>query len=391
MAKNLLPWLLFYTFFPICTSLFASEEPSGKSNNSPLQILCDAPAPDSFRVTNGGSSFVTLSWSPAWAGANHTLKVLRKNEIFNTWDLVNTFPNVSGSSFTVTELQYKAEHRFIIATKCTSGEASDLTSSIDHINLILDLTLAGRTPLGPTPVSGACPTIKYKSYPWVGFKIATSNNFSPPSTFYEFVASYDGSGNLYPVIKRVEEFGPIMGLGNPSWSPGFVFPKNPFPKVVPIEGSTTFLVRHYISASNFIPVGNVTVDLIEGAPNTIRFCPNNWNQGYELIPLTAQFANGFSPTGDNLFVKKDLEFENKVKAQSPFNDFLQIFLTPALTREESILFSLVSLDGQTVFQQKVEALSETLLVPTNFLSEGFYLLRVQTKHELQTIKIVKSN
>ena len=125
-------------------------------------------------------------------------------------------------------------------------------------------------------------------------------------------------------------------------------------------------------------------------PNSISFCPDltNWNQGYELIPLTAQFVNGFSPTGDNLFVKTDLEFENKVKAQSPFNDFLQIFLSPALTREESILFSLVSLDGQTVFQKKVEALSETLLVPTNFLSGGLYLLRVQAKYELQTLKIV---
>jgi len=86
--------------------------------------------------------------------------------------------------------------------------------------------------------------------------------------------------------------------------------------------------------------------------------------------------------------KSDLGLKLEVKVQSPFKDFLQIFLPPEISREESILFSMISLDGQTVFQQKVEALSETLLVPTNFLSGGLYLLRVQAKYELQTLKIV---
>ncbi len=391
MAKNLFFPTLFILSVAFATSLKASNAPISTRKDVLHSDYCNAPTPDSFRVESGGSTFATLAWSSAWVGADHTLKVYKKDENTNAWDLINTFYNVSGTSFSVTGLQYRAHHRFVIATNCPSGETSELTSSIDHINLILDLMVAGRNPVNPVPVQGVCPAINYQNFNWVGFVIRVSNNFTPTSTLYEFKAEYDNSGNLYPVIKRVQELGPIMGLGNPLPFNDYVYPKNPQPLIVEIEGSTTFLVRHYIGESNYIPVGEVTVSLFEGFPNTIMFCPNpNWNLAYELRPLTAQMANGLSPMGGNLLRKTDLEIDLEVKVQNPFQDFIQIFLPFTLTAEEPILIKIMSLEGQMLFQQEVNTLSETILVPTHSLANGLYLIRIETNQGVQMVKAIKS-
>ena len=361
MANNLSFQVLFIISLAFGTSLRAYNAPISTTKYAPHANLCSVPAPDSFRVKNGGSTFVTLVWSAAWVGADHTLKVYKKNENTSSWNLINTFYSVPGISFTVTGLLYGAEHRFMIATNCASGDPSELTSSIDFINLILDLMVAGRNPVNPMPVTGVCPTINYQNFNWVGFMIRNVNNFSPQSTLYEFVADYDDNDNLYPVIKRVQEHGPIMALGKPIGWPIFIYPKKPTPQVVSIEGSTTFLVRQYLSEDNHIIVGNVTVNLIEGPFNTIMFCPNsNWNQGYELIPLTAQMANGFSPIESIMIGKKDLHVDLGIKVQSPFKDFVQVFLPSTLTKEEPLLIRITSLEGQMMFQQEVNPLSEVI-------------------------------
>jgi len=389
MAKKFFFTVLFLISLASTTWLVASDSSFSSAKHGPKLEICNAAAPDSFRVESGGSTFVTLAWSPAWVGAEHTLKVYKKNEDTSAWDLINTFYDVPGASVTVSSLQYAAEHRFIIATNCISGEPSELTSSIDHINLILDLMVAGRNPVNPVPVQGMCSMINYQNYNWVGFVIKVSNSFTPTSTLYEFKAEYDNNGNLYPVIKRVQEYGPIMALGKPQGWPAFAYPKKTAPQVVRIDGSTTFLVRHYYTETDFIPVGEVTVNLVEGFPNTIIFCPNpNWNLAYEFRPLTAQLANGFS-AGGNLLGKTDFRIDLEVKVQSPFTDFIQIFLPLGLSMEEPMVINIMSLDGQILFQQKVNSLSEMILVPTHSLANGLYLIRIETKQGIQTHKAVK--
>ncbi|MBC7778409.1 MAG: T9SS type A sorting domain-containing protein, partial [Phycisphaerae bacterium] len=46
--------------------------------------------------------------------------------------------------------------------------------------------------------------------------------------------------------------------------------------------------------------------------------------------------------------------------------------------------------GQKLLQQEVNTLSETILVPTHSLAKGLYLIRIESKQGIRTLKAMKS-
>ncbi len=392
MAKNLLFLLLICSLYLGIASFSAAPERTSFEGTSTNVESCDAPAPDSFRVTNAGTNFVNLMWQPAWPSATQTLAILKKNTNSNSWESVDTIYNLAGASYTFSNAEYGSTYRFVIATNCTNGGISERTSTIDHVELILDLTIAGRTPVNPVIVPGLCPTIFYQAYNWVGFKIQTiPAGFIPISTLYEFTTSIDNNGNLYPVIKRVNPSGPIYAVGAPLGGT-VTYPKSPSPLVITIYGPTSFMVRHYLSETNFIPVGNVHVNLVEsGNGNTVQICIDdpNWNQGYTLLPLIASMANGIAPPNGSDISNDRFSFSKNFKAQNPFNEMLNIFVSQDFTSEGNASIRLITLSGQTVFEQHLEISNELISIPTNMVAPGFYILRIENNGETQALKVFK--
>jgi len=110
MAKNLTQLVLFVALMVGFMPLHASIEPSFVNGNARISEQCDAPAPDSFRMTNAGIHFVSLAWQPVWTGAIHTIKVFKKEESSTTWTYLETFPDVPDYTFTVSNLQYLTKY-----------------------------------------------------------------------------------------------------------------------------------------------------------------------------------------------------------------------------------------------------------------------------------------
>lgn len=387
MAKSLLAQILFVSVVALGPSFKGRCNPISTSTTPPSADICEAPAPDSFRVENAGPNFVTLAWLPAWSGAEHTLKVYKHNEDLNAWDLLDTINNVLGPFFTVNSLEYGSKYRFVIATNCTSGETSALSSSVDHINLILDLTVAGLSPIDAIPVPGLCPSINYQGYNWVGFVIKKFSEFRPKFTYYEFREGVDPDGLIYPVIMRVQDQGPVMALGKHNGWGSYIFPTSPNQPLVRIVGGNTFLVRHYLNAVEYVTVGNVAVQLSE-SPKLVSFCPEpGWNSDYQLIPLIVQLTNAPAPNTEYRAVDDNLKLA--AKAQSPFDDFIQIFLPSKSSNDEQIIIEITSLEGISILRQKHENYPETILMPVHFLPKGVYLIRIETSGSVQTIKVIK--
>jgi len=392
MAKKLL-FSTFYFVLPlVLSSILTAAEPTPYENTPPLTVFaCDAPAPDSFHVESAGTNYINLAWKQVWLGATYTLVVLKENPATNSWEYISTFYNIPGSSYTFANAEYGSKYRFKIATNCASGEPSSRISIIDHIEIILDLTISGRNPISPTVVPGLCPAIKYQEFKWVGFKIQLGDNLIPTSTLYEFTPGKE-NGFLYPIIKRVNQDGPIFAVG-PTPFAGITFPTNPIPLVVRIFGSSSFLVRHYLSPTSWVIVGYVKVTIVgSSAGNTVQICIDdpNWNQAYKLIPLTAQMANGFAPPNGSDKSNSHDAFHNEFKAQNPFNDMLNIFIPNCSSSEEHAFIRLIALNGQPILEHHFDTLNEVITVPTNQIAPGFYILEIETIYETKALKVFKA-
>lgn len=216
MAKNLLLALLLCTIPCSFTCLFAINEGNPNENKALKAEECNAPAPDSFRITSIGGSFISLAWKPAWVGASHVLSV-SKREPSGEWTALYFISDVPDSSYTVNNLEGGKEYRFRIATKCPSGDPSELTSIIDGIALIVDLTLLGRIPINPTDAD--CQGIDYHSHNWVGFRISGKGE----SNLFE-VKINEASDSPTGYIKRVATDNPIVAVNEDGFFPTPSFP-----------------------------------------------------------------------------------------------------------------------------------------------------------------------
>jgi hypothetical protein len=379
MAKFLLPALFFCFYLFVVTPSFASEEPGKPEKISRLSEVCDAPAPDSFRVTSIGGSFISLAWKPAWEGATHVLYVSQKNTS-GGWTAQSVLPNVSGNSITVEGLVGGKEYRFRIATKCGSGEPSELTSFVDGIALIVELTLAGRTPKDPQQIS--CTGIDHTKHPWLGFRIdgnAQSNLFE--------VNIHGEQQNPFASIKRVNTENPIVAVSE--W---FLFPSDFDPVIDNVK--VPFLIQNL----NSDPPKNIGwVDIIIAGTNPLKIdmCQvldkpeKPWDNGYDFIVLKASEAVKI-PTGGGTGQgfgqdPKDSWFE----VQNPFSDNINIFIPQYRKIEGSASLRLFNANGQDILTQKFDVLDSQISLPTQWLKQGIYFIQIESNQEVWRRKVIK--
>ena len=344
--------------------------------------ICNAPAPDSFRITNTNTSTgsIALAWHPAWLGASHTLEVLEMNNS-GGWIPKDTIYNILGTSYTVTNLVYGTKYRFKIATNCTNGEPSEKKAIIDGIVLIIELVINGRTPLSPVSVA-TCTTIDYSAHNWVGFKVSTNGEIPNPtnSNYFEFGTRTE-EDQAIPLIKRVIHDSKIVA-GN------FIhrYPMIPTPLIVQIIGSTDFKV-FYIQGTKFKDIGVVRLNFDENT-HSIQFCKSLWDDDYDLSVMIANLAGFSSPEHDerNNYTTQI----GKFTAQNPFNNFINIFSPQINVDQVGGNIQLFNVHGQIVLEQDFDVFPDQLSIPTEMVSTGFYILRIETGSRVQILKINKS-
>jgi len=380
MAKNLL--------FPLLISIFASTLVFG--NTEPFathpQLLpldsCDAPAPDSFRVTGAGGNFISLAWNPAWPGAFHVMTVSEQDPS-GGWNSIRIYPNVPDSSITVDSLESGRTYRFTISTKCENGDASKVITTVDFGTIILELTLAGRTPKNPQTIT--CTNIPYQEYEWIGFRVVGEG----ASNTFEVVVNENYNGPFDPVayIRRLINVNPIVAVDNDGVHP------NDFS---PIRKNVEVPFRLFRLHPNAPPetIGRVDVS-VQHSPPSITVCVSGqdpWKGSYTYLPLFAleTVIIGSGGSGGQQGLAKDPDSDIVRVIENPFHENLRLSLSPRFKPGESVNLRLFNTNAQLVFSKKFESLDADIELQLAHLPSGVYMLNLESEGEVQTLRIVKS-
>ncbi len=380
MAKNLLFALFFCTPSFVFSTISAANEPGHLESKTFPAEVCEAPVPDSFRVTSVSGTFIALAWHPAWLGATHELSVSEKDE-FGGWTTQYIFPDVPGSFFTVENLESGKEYRFRIATKCPSGDPSELTAIVDDHTVIIELTLIGRNPKNPTEINGQ--GIQYQNYNWLGFKVSGEGE----SNIFEVNVNEGTSGDNDPIafIRRVYNANPIVAV-----DPGTSYP-NGFNPIIP-EVPVPFRIVRLLQAVTLKDIGYVKIAKYNNIPPTIDLLIEDqfpWKNSYTFTVIVAKETISIPQGGTGQGFVKDPS-SNTFTVQNPFKDNLVVF-TPLQYAEQGICtMRLLNTQGITELEQKLEPLNTAVSFPIEWLPPGIYFLQIETGLELQVLKVVKS-
>ncbi len=376
MAKNLLLALLVSTLSFASTSIVAAFEATPSKNPILKSDECVAPPPDNFHVTRIGSSDVDLAWTPAWAGATHTIAVFFQDES-SAWTDWAIYYDIPGDSYTISGLT-PGSYKISNATNCTTGERSVFDSEITF--KVIELSTAGRIPINPSPVSD-CSMVNYLTHNWVGFRvkeIATGR-----SNLFEF--QMEGSVAL---VKRVFE-NQIVAVNSDGEFPigpqhlgiGSSFQIDD--KSNPNEEQSIGFVKITQYGGNLLPFIGICKD--------VNNPPIQWKSNYEFTAFTAESAivatpSGGSGTGQGLIRPR---FDSKFIAQSPFTNNLMVFVLNPLSEIDEATIYLLDSKGTVLLTQKLNMQSEEAFISTESILPGLYVLKIKSKQGVQTLKVLK--
>lgn len=378
MAKKLLISALFFSFHVVSLLASATNEEMQPEGTNYLLDECAAPTPDSFRITSIGGSFISLAWTPAWVGATQTLSVSEKSPS-GAWVVQYTIANVPGSSCTVDSLDGGKEYRFRIATKCPSGDISELTAFVDGIALIVDLTLLGRNPKNPT--STPCQGILYQEHEWVGFRIYGGGQ----TNMFEIRINEESESPI-GFINRVSTPSAIVAVDEAGFFPT---PFLPIIESVPIP----FRIRH-LKSNGPVDVGYVNLIVNTTNPPSLDICQvlniisKPWNNDYIFTALTASETapNGGGPI-QGLVKGGDTP---SFGVQNPFTDELRIFVSNHGVENGLTQIRLLNTNAQILISEELDILSNEVSLAVKWLPAGVYILQFENEHTIQTLKVVKS-
>lgn len=384
MAKMILVSLFFNIF--LWGDLNATDLKTG--NVHPERIGgCNAAPPDSLRITSLSSNSVSLAWVPIWEDATHRLIIFKRSET-QEWSPIDTIENAPGSTITLDDLDLDIEHKVSISTNCSINDPSELQTSIDHITLIIDLTLAGLTPINPTPVS--CDNIPL-NYPWIGFRITYNSPGFQVSNIFEIREFLDGDNNngapTHFEIKRV-------GINNPIVAVDFdgTYPTQLDDNIPNVE--IPFRVdRLFGNGTERDEIGKI--NFATGATK-IRVCPVNnpsqpWLNGYTFTALVAQNVSGqIAPSIGEERTSQNQNSVEEIKVQTPFEEILNIFLPEFYSKSTKVTLQLFDLNGKEVVKKITFLYSSKISLASEILPSGVYFLVIKTDETVKTLKVIKS-
>jgi len=384
MERKLHFILLFAAFALNFHPIFAKATFEFGGSNVIISDTCDAPAPDSFRITSVSSNSIALAWEPIWMGAEHSLIIHKKNPT-GAWETFLSPFTVQGVSYTAINLTPGSEYRFIIATNCGLDEPSSIKKNIDGIALILELTIAGRNPTNPVPVD--CHKIKYLEHEWVGFKVEVYTKAGETiSSLFEFLPNgYGPRGIISGMIMRVDYGNPIVATTDddvwPTNNQSSVPVKNPFRMGHINDGGITSL-----------PIGRVG---LTGYPASIDLCADYlnaqdpWRKSYSFTAMTAETVSGALPSTFDERFENPSNLIGGVWAQSPFSEHLDVFVPLVDQRKGNAKVYLLNAAGLEIMEQNINAPCEKISFNTGSLLPGFYFIRIESIGKVQTLKTIK--
>jgi len=388
MAKTYLSTLFFCCFFMLQHSVGASNHPFTPKTTKPETSECNAPAPTNFRITSASSNFISLAWSPAWIGATHTLAVL-ESDGQGGWIGVDTLHNVPDSAFTVDDLTAGQTYRFFLATNCDPDNPSQLKTSIDGITLILDLLIVGRIPMAPKAPTD-CFDIPLNVH-WSGFQVSYAEEDEYLENQFELgfggSSANSGFGSFHFLVKRVGLFNPIVAAElNTTDSPDCIEPK--------IEAEATFKIKRFINGGPQAEIAGIVDMVLHNDPPRFSVCPRvnhphfPWKSNYTLTGLISARSGRPLECGERSL--DNVEEYRVPSVQNPFQNQLKLSFEHSVGQEERVRVRLVNTSGQMVLDQEFSAVGGALMLGTEHLPAGLYVLQIEQGNYIKAFKVVKS-
>ncbi|HLP94670.1 MAG TPA: hypothetical protein VK168_11575 [Saprospiraceae bacterium] len=341
---------------------------------------CDAPAPDSFRITTVGGSFISLKWKPV-AGVNAYFLLVSLQDSAGGWIPNQVFPNITDTLITVDGLEGGKKYQFKISSKCPNGDVSGLTSIVDGIALIVDLTINGRTPVNPQPISGS--GIPYQSLHWLGFRVSGEG----ASGLFE-VQINDTTDQPLGWVRRVNLTDKIVAVNYIGEFPNQFFPviEN---VLIPFAIWNTLITPPLVGGINIIKDTEdnpPTVDiLIDDDSNP------DWKSQYTLTVLRANSTIYIPPggggTGQGLTKNNGNTF---ISAASPFTDHLELKINAPEFLTNNVSYFIFDGIGQLVSTGTLKASDANHKIETNTWPNGAYYLICNNGLERTVLKVIKA-
>lgn len=370
----------FMTLLLIFVLLVSTNLRANVSNlpTSPTEtnVLCEAPPPDSFRITNYGGTFFALAWEPTWVGALHLLE-LKRQDASGNWIAERVFDNVPGDNFLIDSLIPGRHYRVYISTKCGNGDPSIFTVYADG-GVIVELTLGGRTPKNPKVIS--CENISYDNFEWVGFRVSGQGT----SRMFEVKINKAGF-SPYAYIKRVSTQADIVVVDEDD-----SFPDPGTPSIPNVW--VPFKVKHgleEIGHLNLVPDFNnpVTFDLCPVLDDLLK----PWNPSYSCKVLFANEVVVSVSEPENWVSFEDLNDPiERVRINNPVKDNLTVFIPKSLQDQDETLFQVWDMTGQRIFFQRAKIMDDYITFPSAMIPKGFYLLEVKNQYQRSILKFLKN-
>ncbi len=223
---------------------------------------------------------------------------------------------------------------------------------------------------------------------WVGFEVTGIERGERATNLFELEQTSSG-GTTSVKIKRVIYNNPIVAVDYDSKWPTTFEPE--------LRAPNPFVMGRIVELDILNKIGEVRFAL-NYAQNSIYLCIAStipaWNNSYTFTTLVADAVVEFNPlpsSNRNGIPESSLKQHNlgKFKAQSPFNETLNIFMGQAIDTEGKTTIKLLSPSGQTVLEQNFEGHHDQLSIPVGTISLGVYILRIETTSDVQILKVIK--
>jgi hypothetical protein len=336
---------------------------------------CNLPAPDSFRITQTGGEFIKLAWKPIFPGATHQL-IIMESDGAGGYVTILEENNVPGDTYIADDLLPGTGYRFVLATKCSSGDPSEIKTIFDGITLIVDLTILGRKP-ALKGTSGDCDFIPI-NYNWIGFEISGVEEEQYFENFFEIVpvSAPSTNSNFYSKI-QIKRYGlndPIVAVKDPNSSPNCIVPliENVPPR---------FRIDRLINGGpNKDIIGYVDLTQYTDPPS-FGVCPDYtdpiypWKTNFNLIPIFSPKAIPPQKCNEPRDIILDVN-SKQILINNPFFDQLMIRKNSNF-QEEDVNITIFDYCGRTYFSQKIEKWSDTIIINTESIPNGVFIINLQ--------------
>lgn len=356
-----------------------------------MEEQCNLPAPDSFRITQTGGEFINLAWKPVFPGATHQLTIMESDGA-GGYVTILVENHVPGDTYIADDLLPGTGYRFVLATKCPSGDPSEVKTIIDGITLIVDLTILGRQPVNPSPTS-TCEYIPL-GYNWVGFKVIGLDGDEFIESDFELVFTNDAliNSNFNPrvKVKRVGLFNQIVASDEFD-----IYPKCNEPTLFDV--STKFKILKLIAGGpNKEVIGYVNLSLSFGT-SSFSVCPDlkdmifPWKPNFDVIPIVSQKSGPPQLCPEDKLTQRELTDMTKgFYFLNPFNDHLAIKIDKNYFDVEEVNLMLIDMFGRILIDSVIDISKDNEhYVSSEFINSGVYTLVVNSPSITLSKTIIK--